>query len=250
LRNNHYEFTSGNPANKSAGYQLMRHLVEYVLNLLKISSPVNVLNKYSEEIKVIQLSRKLSLVKKHLFFNQIHHGATELLSHTLTPGSLSDVLVGSQNPLLTTIINELKATTIRKSRKADKWKPNKEIDITEKFTVVDATSEIKDIQLGKTGSKNPAYKIPVTTKSIKFLAEEVQHPSKFVIGFALNDHAENKTAILPSKVELISGNGKATVRVGEMSLLDDQFFLQFGVKVFGLNLNNFDSYGINSIKNL
>lgn len=48
LRNNDYEFTSGNPANKSAGYQLMRHLVEYVLNLLKASSPVNVLNKYSE----------------------------------------------------------------------------------------------------------------------------------------------------------------------------------------------------------
>ena len=35
-----------------------------------------------------------------------------------------------------------------------------------------------------------------------------------------------------------------------MSLLDDQFFLQFGVKVFGLNLNNFDSHGINSVKNL
>jgi hypothetical protein len=148
-----------------------------------------VLNKYSEEIKVIQQSKKLSLVKKHLFFNQIHHGASELLSHTLTPGSLGDVLVGSQNPLLTTIINELKATTIRKSRKADKWKPNKEIDITEKFTVVDAASELKDIQLGKTGSKNAAYKIPVTTKNIKFSAEEVQHPSKFVIGFVLNDLA-------------------------------------------------------------
>ena len=47
----------------------------------------------------------------------------------------------------------------------------------------------------------------------------MQHPSKFVIGFALNDHAENKTSILPSKVELISGNGKANVKVGEMSLL-------------------------------
>lgn len=91
--------------------------------------------------------------------------------------------------MLTTVINELKASTIKKSRKADKWKPNKEIDITEKFTILDVATEIKDIQLGKGGSKNPAYKIPITTKSIKFLAEEVQHPSKFVIGFVLNDHA-------------------------------------------------------------
>jgi len=66
----------------------------------------------------------------------------------------------------------------------------------------------------------------------------------------MNDHTENKTSILPSKVELITGNGKATAKVGEMSLLEDQHFLQFGVKVFGLNLNNIDSFAINSIKNL
>lgn len=69
------------------------------------------------------------------------------------------------------MINELKTSTIKKARKGDKWKPNKEIDITEKFTVVsDNGAEVKDIQLGKAGSKAPALKILTTQKSIKMLA--------------------------------------------------------------------------------
>jgi hypothetical protein len=47
----------------------------------------------------------MSLTRRHLAFNQLHFGATQLLAHTLTFGSLAEVLVGETNPLLGTVIN-------------------------------------------------------------------------------------------------------------------------------------------------
>ena len=100
----------------------MKQLVDEVLKLLKTSNPAKVLNKYSTTLSNIKFSTRLTLAKKHLLFNQLHHGASLLLSRTLTPGSLSNVLVGSENPLLLTIINDLKATILKKSsKKNSKW---------------------------------------------------------------------------------------------------------------------------------
>ena len=134
LSNNDYELTSINPALKSPAYHLMKQLIDQVLLVLKTSSPSKVLSKYSTILNSIKHSKKLSNVKKHLLFNQLHHGASSLLSSTLTPDSLADVLVGGEHPLLATIIDDLKASTLKKtSIGVTKWAPEKEVDITERF---------------------------------------------------------------------------------------------------------------------
>lgn len=83
----------------------MRTLVELTLHLLKTSSPSKILNKYTTALHKIKTSRRMSLTRRHLAFNQLHFGATQLLAHTLTFGSLAEVLVGETNPLLGTVIN-------------------------------------------------------------------------------------------------------------------------------------------------
>ena len=98
----------------------MRQLVELVKNILKSTSPSKVLVKYSHLVQQLQNSRKTSLFRKHLLFNQLHHGATQLLAHTLTPGCLADVLVGPTNPVLSTVINELKSNILKEGSKKNK----------------------------------------------------------------------------------------------------------------------------------
>ena len=67
-------------------------------------------------------------------FNQLHHGASSLLVNTLTPGSLAEVLIGGSQPLLATIIKEMKSSVIKKSANNSKvWKPEREIDMTDRF---------------------------------------------------------------------------------------------------------------------
>ena len=57
-------------------------------------------------------------------FNQLHHGASKLLSNTLTPGLLSEVLIGGAQPLLANIVMELKSSVIRRAAKNNTiWKP-------------------------------------------------------------------------------------------------------------------------------
>jgi hypothetical protein len=83
----------------------MRQLVELVLQLLKGTTPIKVLSEYTTVLQKIKASRRVSLASKHIAYNQLHHGTTQLLSNTLNSGSLSDVLVGSVNPLLGIVIN-------------------------------------------------------------------------------------------------------------------------------------------------
>lgn len=166
LSNNDYELTSTNPANKSPAHHLMKHLVEKVLSLIKATDPSKVLNKYMNTLNNIKLSKRISLTKRHLLFNQLHHGASSLLCHTLTPGLLANVFVGGENPLLVRVINELKTALIKKSSKSGKWLPSKEIELTEHFDVKDI-ADIKDIQIGKGGSKSAAFKIASSHKTIK-----------------------------------------------------------------------------------
>lgn len=70
------------------------------------------------------------------------------------------------------------------------------------------------------------------------------------MGFCLNDHADNKNAIIPSRVEVFGGNDKAMLKIGDMTLIEDQFYLSYGVTIFGLNLNAAHSLGLHSIKNI
>ena len=220
LSNNDYELTAVNPAHKPPAYHLMKTLVDQVLNLLKTSSPSKVLSKYTEIMRGIKESKRFSSVKKHLLFNQLHHGASNLLSSTLTPGSLSEVLVGGDNPLLSTIVNELKFNLLKKSSSGSRknWNPERQTDITEQFEPVNL-SEVKDIQAGRGGSKNPACKIPVTQKTIELTSNNNQWPNRFIIGFCLNDHSDKKTAILPTKVQLYGGMDKTLLKIGELQLI-------------------------------
>lgn len=71
-----------------------------------------------------------------------------------------------------------------------------------------------------------------------------------IIGFCLNDHADNKTAILPSRVTLCGGSDKSLLRVGELLPIEDQHFLSFGVRLFGLNFNSAHSTGLPPLSKL
>ena len=82
----------------------MKTLVEKVYILLGNSSPSKILHKYTVILNSIQHSKKYSLAQQYLLFNTLHHGASNLLASTLTTGSLTDVLVGAENPLLPTIV--------------------------------------------------------------------------------------------------------------------------------------------------
>ena len=68
--------------------------------------------------------------------------------------------------------------------------------------------------MGKGGSKTPACKIPITQKSFQITSEKPQSPTTVIVGFCLNDHSDNKTAILPTKVHLYGGNDKALLKIG------------------------------------
>jgi hypothetical protein len=57
------------------------------------------------------------------------------------------------------------------------------------------------------------------------------------MGFALNDSADCKNAILPAKAELYAGTGNALFKIGDLKVVEDQYYLTFGVRVFGINLN-------------
>lgn len=107
---------------------------------------------------------------------------------------------------------------------------------------------MKDIQGGKGGNKNPAFKIPLSQKTIHLTCESVQFPTKFIIGFCLNDHTENKAAILPSRVELYGGSDKSLSKISELIPIEDQFYLSHGIKLYGVNLNSSQYQGINSLK--
>lgn len=89
LSNNDYEEGNRNPANKAAGYHLIRQLGEFVRGLLKASTSSRVLAKYAEMVQKLRGSRRISLPQRHLKFSQLHHGATLLLSHSLAPGALA-----------------------------------------------------------------------------------------------------------------------------------------------------------------
>ena len=43
--------------------------------------------------------------------------------------------------------------------------------------------------MGKGGSKTPAFKLPIAKKQIPMSSSQTQNPTKFIIGFSLNDHA-------------------------------------------------------------
>ena len=104
----------------------MKLLVEQVLSLIKAADPAKVLSKYTNVLNTIKNSKRLSLSKRHIMFNQLHHGVSCLLAHTLTPGSLSHVFLEGKNPLLATVIGELKASMLKKrASKAGKWNPSK-----------------------------------------------------------------------------------------------------------------------------
>lgn len=66
-----------------------------------------------------------------------------------------------------------------------RWSSTKEIDVTEKFELV---PEAKELQGGKNGSKAPAVKIPLSQKTIRFESATSEWPSKFIVGFCLNDN--------------------------------------------------------------
>lgn len=89
LTNNDFEDCNRNPANKSQGYHLIRKLAEQVSELLRNTSSSRVLAKYAELVQRLKASRKTSLFQKHLRFGQLHHGATQLLAHSLAPGALA-----------------------------------------------------------------------------------------------------------------------------------------------------------------
>jgi hypothetical protein len=167
----------------------MRQLVESILQLLKFTTPSKVISIYSNVLQKIKASRRITLTRKHICYNQLLHGATQLLSHTLTSGSLADVLIGTSNPLLGSVINELKASILKGTGKKNKWIGGKEVDITDKFELKNAGQEIKDIQGGKSGSKASIAKIPISQKTLRLESEQCQSPSKFVVGFVINDHA-------------------------------------------------------------
>lgn len=144
----------------------MKHLIDQVLLLVKTTDPSKVLDKYMTTLNNIKLSKRISITKRHLLFNQLHFGASILLSHTLAPGLLANVLVGGDSPLFARVINELKSSTIKNTTKANKWLPSKEIELTEHFDVKDI-SDVKDIQVGKVGTKVPAFRVPITHKHIR-----------------------------------------------------------------------------------
>lgn len=96
----------------------------------------------------------------------------------------------------------------------------------------------------------PGVKIPITQKKLRLVSDKDHFPTKLTIGFCLNDHADNKQAILPSKVEVFAGNEKTMLKIGDMILIEDQFYLSYGVTVFGLNLNTAYALGLHSIKNV
>lgn len=89
LTNNDFEDCNRNPANKAQGYHLIRKLAEQVGELLRNTSSSRVLAKYAELVQKLKGSRKTSLFQKHLRFGQLHHGATQLLAHSLAPGGLA-----------------------------------------------------------------------------------------------------------------------------------------------------------------
>jgi hypothetical protein len=69
----------------------MKQLIDQVLTLIKTSEPSKVLTKYMAALKNLKSSKRISPIKRHLMFNQLHHGASTLLTHTLRPGSLANV---------------------------------------------------------------------------------------------------------------------------------------------------------------
>ena len=109
---------------------------------------------------------------------------------------------------------------------------------------------LKDIQTGKGGSKNPACKIPINQKKIELTSKNPQWPSRFIIGFCLNDHTDNKTAMLPSKVQLYGGNDKTLLKIADLEPIEDQFYLSYGVKLFGINLNSSQYHGLGSLQKI
>lgn len=211
----------------------MRQLGELVRELLRGTSSSRVLAKYAESVQRLRSSRRASPFQRHLRFGQLHHGATQLLAHSLAPGALAEVLVGPA-PALPALLNELKASVLRDASRRGKWAA-KEVEITEKFEL--KSPEAKDLQAGKAGTKSTIARIPISQRVLRLESSEAQWPSKFLIGFALNDHADCKNAILPVKAELYAGSGAALFKMGELRAIEDQYYLSFGVRVFGINLN-------------
>lgn len=90
--------------------------MDLVKDILKATSSAKVLAKYGNLVQKLRTSRRFSIFKKHQMFNQLHYGATQLLDLTLTPGGLAEVLVGA-NPVLNTVINELKSSLLKENGK-------------------------------------------------------------------------------------------------------------------------------------
>ena len=92
--------------------------------------------------------------------------------------------------------------------------------------------------------------MPISQKTIRFESATSEWPSKFIVGFCLNDNAENKNAILPAKVELYGGNGPNLFKLGELKAIEDQFYLSFGVKLYSLDFSSTASLGSSGMKAL
>lgn len=84
--------------------------------------------------------------------------------------------------------------------------------MTDKFELKDIES--KDLQAGKGGNKNSIAKIPLSQRKVMLESESSNWLNSIVIGFCLNDSADNKTALLPSRVEIYGGNSNSQFKIG------------------------------------
>ena len=97
----------------------------------------------------------------------------------------------------------------------------------------------------KTGSKSFVTKIAASSKKIILkpnTSTNKLYMNKFIIGFNVTDNAE-KNCILPDAVELYGGNCEnegvpvGIRKIGDLVQVDDQNFVQFGVRLFAINFD-------------
>lgn len=190
---------------------------------------------------------------RHILYNRLSKGAIHFISLLLTDNAaLYAEMIGNEE--LSSIISALKEGTDSQSIILDQLTLDN--TLSSLFALDkegDVKVEIKNWSINSTGNnKSSLFSIPSTSSEFTISSASLAYVQRIVLGFLCVDNA-NKTNIFPHSVDCYAGEEKDKLTfLGTLSLVDDQHFVNYNTRVYGLNLNrlkNCDGSWIKSIRN-
>lgn len=102
----------------------------------------------------------------------------------------------------------------------------------------DIKTEIKNWAINTSGnSKAPLFTVSNASAEFTIVSPETVNVNRIIIGFLTVDNA-SKNNVYPESIDCYAGEEKNKLTyLGTMNTIDDQYYVTYNTRVFGLNLD-------------